>query len=266
VALASMATATDFGHFHRSGELSADTFSSRGQRDSDRDRVEGNGREQERIELAVQEALLKVGVPTFPQQPTFRAKSYQLSFTTVYAHWQNDSVLNFRTLPTGVPTFGPVAIIATTSPGEGVFGPTRVHQELTKLQNEPVPRKFGNLFAKIRQAGFFNELDLRTLVEAGGHFSINTKALLSPCFPVTDEPGLQIEVIVLIQNTLVIGTLRKKWLAIDRFFDSNRNFVPSFVEGLMVSRFNTVSGRYDVSPQTVALLTASECTQFSYFA
>jgi hypothetical protein len=42
--------------------------------------------------------------------------------------------------------------------------------------------------------------------------------------------------------------------------------VPSFVEGLTVSRFNPTSGRFDVSPQTVAILTASECTQFSYFA
>jgi len=213
----------------------------------------------------VQAALLQENAPSFPQQPTFRVKSYQLQFTTVYAHWLNDSVLDFRTTPTGTPTFGPVAVVATTSPGEGVWGPARVQQELIRLQNEKLPRTFGNLFAKIRQAGFFNELDLRTLVEANGRFSINSKALLTPCFPVTDEPGLQIEVIVLIQNQ-VIGTLRKKWLVIDRFFDSNRNFVPRFVEELQVSRYNAVNGRFDVSPQNVAILTASECTQFSYFA
>merc|ERR1712146_382563 len=59
--------------------------------------------------------------------------------------------------------------------------------------------------------------------ETSATFDIRSRALLTPCFPVTDEPALTIEVIVLSQNAN--AQARFKFLAADKFFDSNGDFI-----------------------------------------
>jgi len=215
-------------------------------------------RDQRRIEIAVAEALLKdANEPKFPAQPTFKAKSFQLVFTTLLDRLPNDNVgLNIAN-----PVFGPAAIVAYTAPSEGLFGPNRTRAQVIGLDTR---NTFGTLFSEIRRAGFLGEFDLRTLVQSDSTFTVSSRALVTPCFPVTDEPGLTFEVIVLIQG--VDGQVRRKYLAIDRFFDSDHNFVDLFTEELFMSRFDATNSRFDQSTQPVVIVTGQPCEQFSYFS
>jgi hypothetical protein len=159
------------------------------------------------------------------------------------------------------PTFGPIGVVAFTSPADGLFGPERTRAQVVSLDTR---NTFGTLFAEVRRAGFLGEFDLRTLVQADSTFTVRSRALVTPCFPVTDEPGLTIEVVSIIQG--VNGQLRAKWLAIDRFFDDTQTPVESFVVELPLSRFNAAQNRFDTTADNVAVVTASACAQFSYFA
>jgi len=269
LALVALANGTDLGRFLRSGEVSSDTLkqsssstsssgSSSSSSGSSSDTDSDQQHDQRRIELAVQAALLKGNAPAFPQVPTFRVKSYQAQFTTLldrfpdnnFGHNVND------------PVFGPVAIVTTTSP-DGIWGPQRSRASVLKLETA---NKFGTLFADIRKAGFLNELDLRTIVVADGRFTLKSKALLTPCFPITDEPGLLVDIIGLIQNRpQVQGTLRRKLLAIDAFFNLDRSFVNSFSEEIPISVYNPTFNRFDQDVNAAAIMTVSACSQFSYF-
>ena len=96
-------------------------------------------------------------------------------------------------------------------------------------------------------------------------FDLRSRALLTPCFPVTDEPALTIEVLVLAQNAN--GQLRQKFLAADKFFDANGEFLDEIVpESLPLSRFNAALGRFEETEDTVVEVNITPCDQFSYFA
>lgn len=265
MALIALASGSDLGRFLRSGEVSSDSLkqssssdSSSSSSSSSSDTDSDQQHDQRRIELAVQAALLKGNAPAFPQVPTFRVKSYQIQFTTLLDRFpDNDFGHNVAN-----PVFGPAAVITTTSP-DGIWGPQRTRTDVIKLDTAV---KFGTLFANVRKAGFLNELDLRTLVSAEGRFSLKSKALLTPCFPITDEPGLLVDVIALIQNRpQVVGTLRRKLLAIDAFFNLDRSFVNSFSEEIPITRYNPTFARFDSDVNTAAVMTVSACSQFSYF-
>ena len=157
------------------------------------------------------------------------------------------------------PVFGPAAIISYVSPADGMFGPARTRAPLLALDGS---RNFGNLFREVRRAGFLGEFELRTLVQTDATFDIESRALVTPCFPVTSEPGLTVEMILLMQNA--VGQVREKWLARDQFFTAGLDFVDDFLVELPLSRFNTETGRYDESSETVVEMRASACDQFSY--
>jgi hypothetical protein len=103
--------------------------------------------------------------------------------------------------------------------------------------------------------------------DATARFSLRSRALLTPCFPVTDEPGLTIELLVLTQGSIV-GQVREKYLAREKFLRSgvfldSDDFAP---ENVNLKKFDANTGRFIESKQDVATLTLSECEQFSYFA
>jgi hypothetical protein len=89
--------------------------------------------------------------------------------------------------------------------------------------------------------------------------------LLTPCFPLTDEPGLTVEIIVLTQGTIV-GQLREKYIVRDKFFNADGTFKEFQPEGVRLKKFNADLGQFDVSEDEVAQMTLSKCAQFSYFA
>merc|ERR1712000_226626 len=85
----------DFGSFEESGTLSStSSTSSSSTSSSDEDRSRRAERDQRRIELAVQDALLADNPePAFPQRAQFKSKSYQITYTTVKdslpdEHWR----------------------------------------------------------------------------------------------------------------------------------------------------------------------------------
>lgn len=226
--------------------------------DSEDLRGERLARDQRRIELAVQAALLKDRVePKFPAKPSYNTKSYQLVFTTL----RKELIDTEFGVNVTNPTFGPVALLAFTSPADGLFGPERTRAQVTTLDNRTT---FGTLFSEVRRAGFLGEFDLRTLVQSDSTFRIDSRALVTPCFPVTDEPGLTIEVVALFAGRN--GQLRRKWLAIDRFFDNDKNFVEQFTEEIPLSRFDSRTARFNTTSVSAAVITATACAQFSYFA
>jgi len=217
-------------------------------------------RDQRRIELAVQAALLKDKVePALPARASFNSKSYQFSLTTLRDRYPADSV----GLNQSNPTFGPAAVFAYTNPPDGLFGPARTRAVAQRLDTFDL--NFGTLFSEVRRAGFLGEFDLRTLVQADGTFTLRSRPLVTPCFPVTDEPGLTIEFVALARG--INGSLRRKWLAADRFFDNDHQFLlDGFVEELPLSRFDATNNRFDTTTENVAVLTATPCNQFSYFS
>lgn len=161
------------------------------------------------------------------------------------------------------PVFGPVAVVLYTSPADGLFGPERTRQQVVALDQR---NTFGTLFAEIRRAGFFGEFELRTLVQSDATFSLTTRALTTPCFPISKEPGLTLELIALTQGNLV-GVLRETFLVRDKFFPvgSDEPELEAGAEGIALKKFNNVSKLFDETDFDVAFLRFEQCQQFSYF-
>ncbi len=103
--------------------------------------------------------------------------------------------------------------------------------------------------------------------DATARFSLRSRALLTPCFPVTDEPGLTVEFLVLTQGSIV-GQVREKFVARDKFFIGGdfRNSDDFNPENCKLKKFDANTGRFVESRDDVATMTLSECEQFSYFA
>jgi len=252
----------DFGSFEESGTLSStsstSSSSTSSSSSSDEDRSRRAERDQRRIELAVQDALLADNPePAFPQRAQFKSKSYQITYTTVKDSLPDERIGEARSNP----VFGPVAIVSYTAPLDGMWGPERTRAQIIGLDNR---NNFGVLFQEVRKAGFLGEFELRTLVQTDLTFNLRSPALVTPCFPVTDEPGLTIEVLVLLQN--YNAQIRKKWLAIDRFFDDNHDFIDEFCEELGLSRYIPEENRFEESQaQDTVIATVAPCQQYSYF-
>merc|ERR1739848_708594 len=215
-------------------------------------------RDQRRIELAVQEALLQDRIQEpFPATPSYRSQSYQLQMTTLLDALPDDAI----GLSVANPVFGPAAIVSYVSPLDGLWGPARTRAQVEALDTQT---SFGRLFQEVRKAGFLGEFELRTLVQSDQTFSLRTPALLTPCFPVTDEPALTFEMVALAQNA--VGQLRMKLNAADTFFDDDRQFITEPIRfELPLSRYNAEARQFETTEDRVAIATISPCDQFSYF-
>merc|ERR1712000_452005 len=119
----------DFGSFEESGTLSStSSTSSSSTSSSDEDRSRRAERDQRRIELAVQDALLADNPePAFPQRAQFKSKSYQITYTTVKDSLPDERIGEARSNP----VFGPVAIVSYTAPLDGMWDQSAlVHKSL----------------------------------------------------------------------------------------------------------------------------------------
>jgi hypothetical protein len=216
-----------------------------------------------RIAEAVRDALLatpqKQGSPVLDDGIS-QSKSYQFHVTTTNLRIAND---------TADAIFGPLAVVSFTNPPNGLAGPLRTRTELLAQANTNGPNDFADLTRLARQAGFYSELVLRTIVEttADARVSITSPALLSPCFPVTDEEDLALELVIGIPQ--LSGLIWERFDAMTTFFDGEGAYVDNKYIDVYRRVFDTDLNAFvvvDEDEGPAASITIQSCSQFSYFA
>lgn len=213
-----------------------------------------NNRDNRRLELLVEEALKAPQVESSSGKAVYRSRPYEIRFTTVLDEMPDTFERD--------PRFGPILVASYVNPPTGLLGPPSIRQAV-RNQLSFFSNNFQELTTEVRKAAYYQELELRTLLEGDGEFDLRSKAFTTPCFPVTDEPELRLEFMLLVQNAA--GAVWERVVVADTFFDADGEFVDDFILELNRKTLSD-NGEIEVGSAPVVQALVRPCTQYSYFS